>query len=508
MIKRTLCLLILLTLLGSALAWAQERAPVVVEEDGVLTVTLLDVGTLLLEQTPEENGVLLRFGMPVADFPLKQLRAQTVSWFTTISEGYDTVLIKSGFALEIQVTTQGNDLILTAQRRRSADVLDGDQPDAQRRLDRLDAQILAERKRDIHAQQKLDEVYLRDPGDVQSLIDLARQEDVLGRWAHAVALYRQALELSPDSNAIIQPLGLIAKREASFLRITPKVLDYSSGEQHHGVLWDGHYNLTDELRIYYEHEYKDLDVPVFQDPRGGPPAALGLTRNRTLIGAHYPLAPLGTLRVDLIHAQETGAMLSWSQRTTARHWRFEAALGVPEWRYPEGIAREGRRDGARVYFTNKHYEPYWLIQGHAGVQRYHLDGQRDLARSLEAAFAARRVYHLAEPYVSWGYRLDAEYVDHRLLVGNRPFFNVLEREVHTLDLGLAEDLTDYISVETNLGYGYDRFGENGPVVAAALRYEPIPELTARLLYVYSATAGARGGDQSTQSLDLSMHWRF
>src|SRR3546814_13508807 len=75
--------------------------------------------------------------------------------------------------------------------------------------------------------------------------------------------------------------------------------------------------------------------------------------------------------------------------------------------------------------------------------------------------------------MSAGYGFDGEYIDsqksYRAADGTlfRPL-DIGTREIHSLDIAMAEHLTDWLRMHLYGGYAYDRYNQGGPILGGSL----------------------------------------
>ncbi|MEQ8663362.1 MAG: hypothetical protein RLW62_21305, partial [Gammaproteobacteria bacterium] len=374
--------------------------------------------------------------------------------------------------------------------------------DAALRLDRLAAALRGRDGDRTGARGKLRAMMEARPDDVQTVVELIEQERALGRWRDALALYDRALGIDPDAAFLVGGKAALLAEHGTQLRASFDVFDVKDEDRQ--LIWVLEHRAHVDTRSAagLRLEYRDVDDPTVQQPRGGVTGFDGRRAQASLWLEHA--AGPGNALVEL-HTADAGPgvsfgyALGWNPGQT----QFVLDLWRPYWDFVEGIAHGGYRHRAHLRHRLRSGDRWYAELG-AHASHYGLDGEPRIAAAAGAQLAASWQLWGEDPRLAVEYYFDTEYFgDVRAATaadGTR--FQPLaftNREIHQLHLAWSEQLTDYIRLGARGGYTYDRLNGRGHSLGAELVYAPLPDLEVGVRFAQSIIS-ARGGANTLTSL--------
>lgn len=178
-----------------------------------------------------------------------------------------------------------------------------------------------------------------------------------------------------------------------------------------------------------------------------------------------------------------------------------AELRKPYTDYVEGIMDDAVRDRLSAYHVIKP-STRWEVGFGGSLNNYSTDYQDDVFQSfgidLNVVYAAR----LAQPYIGLGYGILGEYElgsERQTTATNAVYrqFPLRTREIHFGSVTFAHDFSEKTYGSALLGYGWDRYGGNGPAIEGNINHEihPMWDVGAAAYYGIS-TSNATDDDLS------------
>lgn len=458
-------------------------------------------GAVTLEHGQDGRELSIRASRPLGEAPLDAIPERLQGWVDNVLYGYDSLLLVLAQGVTAEVTAEPNGLRIDfAQERRSAqrtaEELAAEQA-AQRRIDYFRAVTMTEQGDVREARALLVDLLRANPNDAQSTALLAQAEERLGRWRDAVRLYDRGLELTPDEPSLVAGKANLLREHGEQARFDWDLFGVQNADVQRIGRLTGNLEVGGNTSFLYalENRTVDVDQAVRSDGRVEP---FHGNRQRAELALQHDWPELQQSRLSLFAAQRTvgvGYVHGWrdeeSETRAGLLWR------EPNYTFIEGIVGGGRRD--RVFLTHEErLTERWTASLGAGLNRYGLADASDLASSATVEGAVRYVLNREGPVTSIAYVLDAEYVTRRADRVNEAGavyvpLPAQTREVHALQLGLDDALTDYVRYNLQAGYAYDRRGKGGPQGSLGLAYEPLDHLELGLRASYTrATARGNG----------------
>jgi hypothetical protein len=387
------------------------------------------------------------------------------------------------------------------------------------RLRLLGAELLAQSGQLGTARENFGALILAMPDSPEPINGLAGVHQRTGRWRQALALYRDAQKLDPEDPSITATIAAIERSKAGRLGVefeyrrteggdgvgpATAAIGGISGEQPFGEGW----------RLGFSHNLAQVNAAQVQRSNGTVGSFIGPRQRSEFFLQHDDLD--GTVTAASVYL--TGDMPGFGARAElpddSGTTFLRADYRRSNWDFFQSLVNNGTRDrvsaGRRQQITEK-----LTVRLDAGTNRYGFEGAPNLASTATITAEARLgdlggVHGLSAAYV-----LDGEYVlgqAERTDANGKRFYplQIVDREVHAAVLAYAGALgsrTDDrgLGYEVSAGYGVDRYGKAGPILAARLTYNLRDiELAVRAGYVRNI--GRSPG--STAIIALSLTWFF
>ncbi|MEQ8231649.1 MAG: tetratricopeptide repeat protein [Gammaproteobacteria bacterium] len=492
---------------GEGMAASPLPAPLEVVASGPREL-LLGVRGAGVTLEHDGRGVVARFPGPLAADALAGLAARYPAWIFDLRYGFDSFYLEpaSDVVVEIVDTPEGRALRLvpapataTAPSAAAPGALteaSAADDDAGLRLDRLAAALRGRDGDHTGARSALRAMMEARPDDLQTAVELIEQQRALGRWRDALALYDRALAIDPDTAFLVSGKAALLAEYGSQLRASFDLFDVEDEDRQ--LIWvlENRVHVDTRTAAGLRLEYRDVDDPTVQHPRGAVTAFDGRRAFGTLWLEHAGPGPGDTL-VELHGADagpgvSLGYRLGWNPGET----QFVLDLWRPYWDFVEGIVHGGYRHRAHLRHRLRTGER-WFAELAAHASRYGLDGAPRIADAAGAQLTANWRLFGDDPRLALEYYFDTEYFgdvrEARAADGTR-FQPVAftDREIHQLHLAWTEQLTDYVRLGARGGYTWDRLNGRGHNLGAELVYAPLPDLELGVRFAQSIIA-ARGG---------------
>jgi len=432
-------------------------------------------------------------------------------WIETVEYGFDSFLVR--FGPEIEIAWEQGDGAVTVTASRIADEAvtasaSDEAVDPQlirlnfyRALTLIESGSVHEGRAILVQQRRL------DPRNIEVLLLLAQAEERLDRPRHAIRLYDEVLALDPRLDRAIRDRRRLAVQEADTVRIATRYQDVTNGETQIITTLDGRLSSDSGFRLDYEFQTRDVDTGSLTRPNGDIRGFEG-DRQRGALTLSLPAESLGRLSASLYGSnQVVGAGLGLDLDTGPTEWSAGLTWSEPNYDFVEGIVEGGARDQATIGWRTQLGDIYQLALG-GEINRYTLDGDHAGA-SVGISAEARRVLYTSLPYLTVGYQLNAEYYTNSQIsyASGSPLLPLGSTEVHSLDIGIEDQVTDYLRARAFAGYSYDRLNGTGPLAEVELTYAPLVDLEVTFSMGSSLTA-SRGTDNQLIYGGLSVRTRF
>lgn len=451
-------------------------------------------GLTLLDAEPSSDGreVSLRLKEPVDPNFVKAMTGQEPEWLESVSAGYDTLLIRATRPVRFETARTEGGFVLKILRAGPAEGA------AQSSL--VEARYLTSVGRTGEAREMLDNLRGTDVDDLDIAKARADADLADGDARAAATAYEAALKTRPSDEGLREALA--TAREAFAPQVT------AGGEYQHvegaDTQWRAHVSgrlpLDETLTLRGRIEGVDLDDDAVTAPNGVVAAFSG-TRERGELGLENDFGA-GWFGVARVFAAEDviGGGLTLEDRAVHAATVIQANFQEPYWDYTEGIVHAGTRDS--IGFSHAHaFDNTWFVNVGVRGNRYGIDGDDDVARSIEVDGGLRWRVLEGPTQVSLGYTYEGEFVSDVELRsdGIGGFFSPLpigDRQVHSGDIRVDTEIAPNLTAGGFAGYAKDVEGEGGLIAGLELAYEPMDDLRIAFDAYYSAVgdrAGEAGG---------------
>lgn len=416
-----------------------------------------------------------------------------------VSEGYDTVLVaanpghrfvQNGEGAGWSITT--TDDTANAYRSESAQTVLRNEL----LLARLDLET-GKLKSASDRMDALEETYQEDP---QYLGFAANTYYYTGMWPAAKERIKEARAKSPDNFDIARMQRTIDRTHPDHVRGDITLFNRGdntdietklSGETHVKGPW----TVGGEIANHKVKTKNELQ------PSGVIGGRSGNRQTAHLYGIYSDNA-LSMWTGSLYANNDTAGLgLQYDRVNSLGRTTLAAEFHKPYTDYIEGIMDDAVRDRLSAYHVIKP-STRWEVGFGGSLNNYSTDYQDDVFQSfgidLNVVYAAR----LAQPYIGIGYGILGEYElgkETQLTATNQVYrqFPLRTREIHFGSVTFAHDFSEKTYGSMLLGYGWDRYGGNGPAVEGNINHEihPMWDVGASAYYGIS-TSNATDDDLS------------
>lgn len=432
-------------------------------------------------------------------------------WLSYTTQGYDRALLvaKPNYKLKLEPTSGGYMVVPLADMESGSQTASF-QKDLALRYKMLEARIGLETGKHYQAAEEVTALVPQDPDNGTLLGYAANAENFVGRWKSALNLLDRAQEVMPENEDVEQLRREIRRRHSSHA-----MLDYEwfrLGDSHQNI-WtaSGMVLANDDWEAGGNIQINDLEAEGIRrvDGRFG-------DFDRTVERGELYVAKEnkeGTRMQASLFANNdfagAGVYYSWYHELgrTEAYGEYHR----PNWDFIEGVIDSAVRD--RIGLTHYYQiNPQWAVMGGVALNRYHVDEKSNVADTISIAGTVTRALKEVNPYLALNYALDAEYRldnEKRIDVFGTSFKPLMDsREVHTVSVIAAENLTEETEGLIQAGYSFDRMNDNhGPILATELNHNMFnDQLEAQLRASYGTFTTEDTGDATR--LGGHLKWRF
>lgn len=494
---------------GPAAAQAPLRVVETAAAEGSLAITVS--ATAVRRVIVDGPEVLVQFARPIDPGDIEEFARRRADWLDTVEYGYDSLVIR--FLPELKVTATAGDagVAIQAERPGSAAAVESGPVDPQLvRLDYYRALILMESGSVRQGRALLVDLHRADPRNVEVILLLAQAEERLGRRERTIALLDKALELDPGLGQAALDKSRLHREIADRARLSLRAQSVADADDQRMAVLDGTLGLWPGTTFEYRLENRHLKIDEARRSDGSLSAFDGERQFATFRLVAPPADDL-LLGYSLFAANNSaGIGLDMTAFRGPSEWRLEGAVGQPEKNYVEGLIDGATRDRIGIALQHRPNDVVELRAGTA-VNRYAIDHEY-AGSGLELTGEARHTVYAPWPFLTVGYRLDAEYFTtaETATAADGTVFDRLplsSREAHTVDAGLEGMVTDYLRARAVGGYTVDRLNGHGPSAELELTYEPLPDLEI-VAGMGTSLAVARGTQSQLIFGGLSIRTRF
>jgi hypothetical protein len=387
------------------------------------------------------------------------------------------------------------------------------------RLRLLAAQLLAQSGEVSEAREDFENLMLAMPESPEPISGLADVNQRAGRWRQALAFYRQAQELDPEDPSIATAIAAIERAQARRLRTD---LEYRQTDGGPGTGRataaiagvSGQLPLSEGWRLGFSFDGAQVDVAQVQNTNGTVGSFSGLRQREEIYLQHDGLN--GTMAAASVyltgHTPGFGVRAELPDASGATFLRTDYRR--PDWDFFQSLINNGTKDrvalGRRQNLTEN-----LTVRLDVGANRYGIEDAANVASSATVTGELRLGNLAGVRGLSTAYVLDSEYTFHvaeRTGRDGKSFapLQIVDREVHAAVLAYAGAWKNGVngkalSYELSAGYGVDRYGRAGPILATVLTY-PLEKAELGLRAGYVKNIGRSPG--TTAIFAVSLTWRF
>jgi hypothetical protein len=495
--------------------------------DGGFVITVLMEGASKATLRQDGREVLVSFSHPLPNFDAQALQDQAVGLLEGVSVGYDTLLLRLTPGVSVARMDEAGGLQLALQSTPGAaraatppgqPVTEADKEGAQR-LRLLAAQIAAQSGQISGARQQFGDLLLAMPGNPEPMTGLAGLEQTTGRWRQALDLYNRALQLDPGNPSVEDAISTIQRTHGSRLRADFEYRRTDGGEGS-GISiaaiegLSGQQSFNEGWQLAYSANLAWADATKVQQPNGAVENIIGLRQRSEISLQHDALDGIVLAGSAYLTGEIPGAGIRSELPDDSGTTFLRADYRRPDWDFFQSLVDNGTRDRISVGRRQQSTQDL-TARLDFGVNRYSLQGAENLATTWTVS-ADVRLGNLAGVHgLSIAYVLDGEYLN-KIAVGTLPSgrtfdrIDVGDREVHAGVLAYAGTWETGkqgrpASYELSAGYGVDRYGKAGPILAAVVTY-PIGDFDLGLRAGYVNNVGRTPG--STAIFAGSLTWFY
>lgn len=451
---------------------------------------------VIIEPEASERELFLRFAEPIDSGVADGIAEQLPGWLSSISVGYDSMLIVAnrpvnfglgheGAVTRITLTEAGED----AADGRSAEDL---------RLDVLRARLKARQGRTDAARSDLQDLQQTAPENADVLVELATLEESVGSWRRAVSLYDRALNLDPNRRELASARRSLDRENGSQLRLDSDIQFVEGGDTQWITVGSGRVitSMTTEFGVRVENRWLDDDQVLRTN---GVTEAVSEMHQRGEAYGAVELAPGHDLEGTLLAgAGSPGAALRYDYRTPQTRTTVRLTLHRSYWELVEGIVDDALQDAIGLRHEHQ-LNRSWFAEAEASLNRFGIDTIDTAATSFDIGGALRYRVPWEAADLTVGYTLSGRYVGgietRRDANGNA--FNPLpltDTEFHSLDISLGDAVGSDFRYNTFLSLSVDRIGDGiGPSIGGELSWEITDDSQLGLRAGHSRVSG-RGDD--------------
>lgn len=451
-------------------------------------------GLTLLGTEPSQDGreITLRLKEPVDPKFAQGMTGQEPAWLESVSAGYDTLLIRTTRPTRFQTASADGGFILK--------IMPVGPAEGAAASSLVEARYLTSVGRTSEAREMLNNLRGSDVDDLDIAKARADADLADGDARSAAAGYAAALKTRPSDEGLREALATARDAFAPQIQAGGEYQRVEGADTQWRAHLSGSLPLNDTLSLRGRLEAVDLDDDAVTAPNGTL-AAFNGTRERGEIGLENDLGA-GWFGIARVFAAEDviGGGLALEDRAVHAATRIQANFQEPYWDYTEGIVYAGTRDS--IAFSHAHaFDNTWFVNLAVRGNRYGIDGDDDVGRSVEVDAALRWRVIEGPTQVSFGYNYEAEFVSdiEQRDDGLGGFFTPLpvgDRQVHSGDVRVDTEIAPDLTAGGFAGYARDVEGASGLIAGVEIAYEPEDDLRIAFDAYYSAVgdrAGESGG---------------
>lgn len=426
-----------------------------------------------------------------------------------VTEGYNSVLVvtKVGYGMQVLGDEQSWAVEITPQKHFDS---------------RSERAQLVLRRELLHARMELEQGELYDAATRIAVMEEQYGDDPQYRgfaantyyyadnWPAAKREVAKAQALAPNNADIAKLARDIDRQHADRVRADVTMINRGDNTEIVTAL-SGEKQVSDQWRAGAVVRNHNLDVDARLQPDNTIRGQKGNRQTGELYGIYtHNATNYSTLRVfanndtlgiggDHVNVNKLGVT------TASARWQ------EPYFTFVEAIYDDAVRD--RLALSHKVKWAPWEFGGGISYNNYSISDADDVFSSFGIEGSVVYALRQAHPYIGLGYGLDAEYKiddEQQRTITNVPYrrFPLRTREIHFASVTLAEDFGPRTFGSVLVGYGWDRFGGDGPSVEGQIQHNFYKQwdVGARAFYGLDTNSSDTAADLSL--LNAYIQYRF
>jgi len=433
------------------------------EESAKLTLIFRESVKYRLRYT--EKGYLLSFDRRIAYLDLSGALNKLSPWVQTMWVGYDTLIIKPKSNISAKFNKLDNMVIVLFMPKSTVSIERNtiDTTNSGLALGRAKALLALKSERPGEARQMIMGLIKNSPENVLLILDLARIEESAGRWREALALYKKANKLQPYSINIIAAKKRLLNAHGTKIAVAAEYADVGNLTIEKATLLDGQVLVNNTIFSMDYIRLNAKDEAMIQ-PITGEMQSYDVVRHQYSFAAEIPTGE--GLQSFFLYGggKDLGAGWAYSLANDNGTGLLGINFKEPWYETSEAIFDYGYRDQIEIAYR-KSVLGQAIIYSELSLNQYGLDSVDDAAESYRIQLGGRYTFKPISNGFSIGYGLDLEDIRNRASgtdIWQQQFFPLTleSREMHVLDFGWHQNLKNYLSFNSRLGYEYDRQSES------------------------------------------------
>lgn len=419
-----------------------------------------------------------------------------------VSEGYDSVLVVTKVGHRFTVNQNGDkwtvDTIADA-----ASAPRSEQAQLELRKELMTARLELETGKLESASERMDSLESTYSEDPQYLGFAANTAYYSNMWPTAKRLISEAATRSPDNADIARLKRSIEREHADHVRADVTLTNRSNNRDITSAVSGETQVPKSNWRVGGVFRHHDLKTKGELQPSGVIGGRKG-TRQTGHIYGIYSKNGNDMWTAHLFANNDTpGAGVDYSFVNRAGVTTLAGRYHEPYFEFVEGMMDDAVRDRVAVSHV---YKPRtdWELSGGVSYNNYSLDVADDVMSTAGVELGVVHAIQQSGPYIGVGYGLNAEYEienDFQTTQNGLEYrrLPLRTREIHFGSATVAHDFSDMTYGSVMVGYGWDRFGGNGPAVEGTINHEVVKDwdVGARAFYGMS-TNSSQTDDDLTQ----------
>lgn len=453
---------------------------------------------LSLEQRDVHGSTVLQFNQPLEGINFNQAIQDLGAWISALQHGYDSLAITPKDGVFLDISHDNTQLIVVFRKDPSATSsapLDFNQAKTNQvsspRMQLLEGQLLYAEKRYSEAEEKLEPLARNNPQGIYEHLALSDAQLALGKRKQGLEARKVAMANAPQDKEIQKYGAELLRDYVSYIQLSPYRQSYGNVETINGLATNARILINDTYSFEISHKYMRVEEKSAITRLNGISSTFKGNRQQIELRLRDERATYGDGYVFVSHNGKTiGAGVHGRYQSDAGTTTGHAAINEAWLESSAAMVGYGHRDRLSIGHQMPISERVELA-GTATINRYGLDGLDNAAESWEADASLR--YQTDTPEMQLGYAINKEDAySHavRTDTTNNEFrpLDIADSEVHNLDLSWSGRLNPEWSLDSQLGYGKDMYGGDGPFASLNVAYEPEGDIEAGFNANYSNTS--------------------